>query len=81
MAMNGPSRLRALTVMVDPKLARGNLRFSTGTKVYTLRSFLSGTDPLHSRQRAPLRLGGEQGLHHHQGHRPRLVTKWLNDRF
>jgi hypothetical protein len=27
--------------VADPKLARDNLRFSTGTKVYTLRSFLS----------------------------------------
>jgi len=27
--------------VADPKLARDNLRFGTGTKVYTLRSFLS----------------------------------------
>lgn len=27
--------------VADPKLSRDNLRFSTGTKVYTLRSFLS----------------------------------------
>jgi len=27
--------------VADPKLAHDNLRFSTGTKVYTLRSFLS----------------------------------------
>ena len=27
--------------VADPKLSRDNLRFSTGTKIYTLRSFLS----------------------------------------
>jgi hypothetical protein len=27
--------------VADPKLSRDNLRFNTGTKVYTLRSFLS----------------------------------------
>ena len=27
--------------VADPRLARDNLRFSTGTKIYTLRSFLS----------------------------------------